>query len=265
MNIALYHIDAFTDRIFAGNAAAVCTLPKWLPEETLIQIAQENNLAATAFLVREHDDYSVRWLAPEYEIPLCGHGSIASGYVIFNVLEPKRDRVTLKSISGPVVIARDGDWIVLDFPVKELESINLLSKVAEGLGSAPKEVYGHKKERCLAVFETEEDVRQLKPDMKKLNEVGYVGVIATAPSEKIDFVSRIFYPKKAMSEDAATGSSYCLLGPYWAKRLNKNEFVAKQISPRGGDMRCKLQGDRVLVSGKAVEYMRGEIKLSLGE
>lgn len=261
MKIPLYHIDAFTTHLFAGNPAAVCVLPEWIADNLLFQIAKENNLPATAFLVRDKQRFLTRWVSPEYEIPLCGHGSLASGYVIFNFLEPTWQKVDLQSPLEHLRILRNGDWISLDFPVKKIEHLDMQPLLAQGLGCVPKEVYQHKNERCLVVFEKEDEVRQLKPDLNVLKALDYLGITVTAKAAKVDFVSRTFYPKKTISEDPATGSSHCLLAPYWAERLHKTELHAQQVSVRGGEMMCKLQGDRVLITGKAVEYMRGEIFL----
>lgn len=258
MKIPIYHIDAFTDTIFTGNPAAVCILEKWLPDETLNAIAKENNLPVTAFLVREKDKFNTRWITPEYELELCGHGSLASGFVIFNYLEPTWQKIPLQSKIELLTITRDNDFITLNFPAKNIEKVSLPS-LSQGLGSTPQEIYGHKNDRCIAVFESEDEIRKLNPDIQALKLVGYRGITVTAPGKKVDFVSRTFYPFKTISEDPATGASHCLLAPYWAKRLNKNKFHALQVSQRGGEMFCEYKDERVFISSKAVLYSNGFI------
>lgn len=260
MKITLYHIDAFTDRAFSGNPAAVCILEDWLPDNILNAIAQENNLPATAFLVRENKKFNIRWITPEYELDICGHGSLAAGFVILNHIEPTWQNVDLYSRIEVLPITRRDNLITLNFPAKNIEPC-LLPQLLQGLGAKPKEIYQHKSERCIAVFETEEQVKQLKPNMQILKQLEHRGITATAPGKEVDFVSRTFYPQKSISEDSVTGASHCLLVPYWSKRLNKIDFHAKQVSQRGGEIFCQYQGDRVLISGSAVMYMHGFVHL----
>lgn len=260
MNIITYHIDTFTDRIFSGNQAAVCNLEKWLDESVMQKIAEENNLAATAFIVREGDKYGIRWFAPEYEIDLCGHGSLAAGYVIFNILDPGTHEITFNHHKAGILrVNRKNDYIVLDFPAKAITPCAAPDALAKGLGAEPVEVYEFRNERILAIFESEEAVRKLTPDMSKLKHTGHRGVVVSAPGKTVDFVSRVFYPNKSISEDAVTGSAFCLLAPYWSRRLNKTEFRALQVSPRGGEVICALDHDRVYIHGKAVIFKKGEI------
>jgi PhzF family phenazine biosynthesis protein len=258
MKISIYHVDAFTSHIFCGNPAAVCVLPKWLSDDELHTIAKENNLPVTAFLMRDLDKFNIRWITPEYELNICGHGSLAAGYVILNYIEPTWQKVDLQSPTELLKVLRADDLITLNFPAKNIERISL-PLLEQGLGSAPKDIYQHKNERCLAIYSTEEEVKHLKPDMQILRKLEHRGIIATAPGKNVDFVSRTFYPQKAISEDAVTGASHCLLAPYWSKLLNKTDLHALQISERGGEIFCKYQGDRVLISGKAVLYMESLI------
>lgn len=256
MQIPIYHVDAFTDKIFCGNPAAVCILSKWLSDDELHAIAKENNLPVTAFLVREGDNFSIRWITPEDELDLCGHGSLSAAYVIFNCLEPTWQKVDLQSRIELLQVLRSDDLITLNFPAKDVESLSL-PLLEQGLGLAPKEIYQHKNERCLAIYGTEEEVKQLKPNMQILKKLEHRGITVTATGIDVDFVSRTFYPQKIISEDPATGASHCLLVPYWSKRLNKTELHAMQISERGGEMFCQYQDDRVLIGGKAVLYLQG--------
>lgn len=259
MKITLYHIDAFTKKIFHGNPAAVCVLPEWLADEDLHAIAKENNLPVTTFLVQKEKKYYIRWITPEYELDICGHGSLSAGHVIFNYLEQTAQEINLHSPFEILSLARKDQLITLNFPVKNNVpySNELLEK---GLGLVPQEIYAHKNERCLLVYATEEDIEQLKPNMGILQQLPHRGVTVTAIGKEVDFVSRTFYPQKAISEDPATGASHCLLVPYWSQRLNKKILHAKQLSRRGGEMFCELQGDRVLISGNAVTYLRGTIE-----
>ena len=259
MKIDYYHIDAFTDKTFSGNPASVCVLKKWLPEESLQAIANENHLPATAFLVRHQDGFETRWFTPEYEIDLCGHGSLASGHVIFNFLEPDKSEINLYYASGILKISKDQNGISLDLPTKNLETFNS-EILTEGLDAKPIELYQHKNERCLAIFHTEDEIRQLKPNITILQKLQHRGIIVTAPGKHYDFVSRTFYPKKAIYEDAVTGSSHCLLVPYWGEKLNKSRLRAYQASHRGGEIICDLKKDTVTIHGKAVVYSQGMIQ-----
>lgn len=258
--ISIYYIDAFTDQLFGGNPAAVCLLPNWLDEERLHNIAKENNQSVTAFLVRDKAKFDIRWITPEYELDICGHGTLSAAFVIFNFIEPQCTKVVLHSRNQPLIVSCVNELITLNFPTKPVESCTL-TYLIEGLGSEPHEVYQHKNERCLAVFNTEKDIQHLTPDMQILKKLAHRGITVTAAGAEVDFVSRTFYPKKMISEDPATGASHCLLVPYWAKRLNKTELHAKQLSQRGGEIFCEYQNDRVLVKGKAVLYMQGNISL----
>lgn len=260
MKIPIYHVDAFTDKIFSGNPAAVCVLPKWVPDDILNAIVRENNLPATAFLVRENKKFNIRWITPEYELDICGHGSLSAGYVIFNYLEPTWEKVDLQSRIERLPVVRTDDLVTLNFPAKNIEKC-ILPLLEQGLGLLPKEIYQHKNERCLAVYNTEEEIKALKPDIQILKKLEHRGITVTAPGKDVDFVSRTFYPQKAISEDPATGASHCLLAPYWSNRLNKTELHARQVSQRSGEMFCKYQDDRVLISGKAVLYMQGIVTI----
>lgn len=260
MKVALYHVDTFTDKIFGGNPAAVCLLDDWLPDAVLNAIAQENNLPVTAFLVRENKTFHIRWITPEYELDICGHGSLAAGFVILNYVEPTWQQVDLQSRVECLPVTRKDNLIILDFPAKDIEPCSL-PLLVEGLGETPTEIYQHKNERCMAVFENEEQVKQLKPTMTMLKQLPHRGITVTAPGKDVDFVSRTFYPQKTISEDPATGASHCLLGPYWFKKLGKTEFHAKQLSHRGGKMFCNYLNNRVLISGNAAMYLQGVIEI----
>ncbi|MDR3490838.1 MAG: PhzF family phenazine biosynthesis protein [Gammaproteobacteria bacterium] len=259
MQISVYHINAFTDKLFSGNPAAVCILQDWLTDSEMQAIAMENSLPATAFLVRKNNEFQIRWFAPEYEIELCGHGSLASAYIIFNVLEPTWQQTDLHYPGGLLKIKNENELLTLNFPAKHCEIFPSPDLLIKGLGAQPKEIFQYKNERCLAVFATEDEVRKLNPDIQLLKQLDHRGIIVTAPGKNYDFVSRTFYPAKSVYEDAVTGASHCLLIPYWSNKLNKTTLLAYQDSQRGGELLCEAQGERVLISGKAIMYMQGMI------
>ena len=260
MDITLYQVDAFADRVFAGNPAAICPLDSWLPDQTMQAIAAENNLSETAFFVPKGEDFDLRWFTPAVEVDLCGHATLASAYVIFTALDATRREVRFHTRSGVLTVARDGDSLVMDFPAQPPEDCDLPANLTEALGRAP---IG-----CLAtdfhyvaVFGAESDIVALDPDMAALMALDRFAVIATALGDQVDFVSRYFAPQRGIPEDPVTGSAHCVLTPYWARRLDKAELTARQVSRRGGALRCALDGDRVRIGGKAVPFMRGTITL----
>jgi PhzF family phenazine biosynthesis protein len=259
MKIQTYHIDTFTEKLFTGNSAIVCVLEEWLPEVTLQTIAAENNQPATAFLVKDNEKYYIRWFSPEYEIPLCGHGTLAAAWVVFNILEPIKGHVEFVTKNGLLTVRNINGAVVIDFPIHQYEEIAASPILIDGLGVTPTKVFAYKKERFFALLSSEDVVKNLKPDMSLLKKLDYRGAVVTAPGSEYDFVSRVFYPNKIMFEDAVTGSAHCLLVPYWAEKLNKKLLHAHQVSPRGGDLVCELHADHITLSGKAVMYMQGFI------
>ena len=266
MKIPLYQVDAFTSTLFGGNPAAVCPLEQWLPDDVMQKIAIENNLSETAFIVPNPKwevagrtaHYSIRWFTPAREIELCGHATLGSAYIIFKYLNNNADGIEFDSLSGKLTVSRDGDLITLDFPALASQPVALRSDVAEALGVEPTLLY--KSQRTMAVFEREEQILSMKPNMAKLAAIPDVsGIAVTAPGSDSDFVSRFFIPKFGIDEDPVTGSAHCTLIPYWANRLGKTKLFARQLSARRGELWCELAGERVKMSGKAAEYMRGEI------
>lgn len=259
MSILLYQVDAFADSVFAGNPAAVCPLESWLPDETLQAIALENNLSETAYIVPEGDGYALRWFTPVHEVDLCGHATLASAFVIMTVLQPERQSVAFSTkVSGTLTVDREGDGFVMDFPPWPREPVALDPEVAAALGKTPVALFTGND--WMAVFNDQADVEALAPDMAALAKLDARGVIATAPGRKVDFVSRFFAPKYGIPEDPVTGSAHCMLTPYWAERLGKRELSARQISPRGGAVRCTLTDEgRIRLGGRAVLYMEGRI------
>jgi PhzF family phenazine biosynthesis protein len=260
MKIPLYQIDAFASKVFSGNPAGVCPLEDWLSDDQMQSIAMENNLAETAFFVKQHDHYQLRWFTPKVEVDLCGHATLASGFVIFNYLDPSAHSVLFQTKSGALVVRRDGDVLAMDFPArKAVPHSTDPAIIARALGAIPREILFSRD--YLVVFESEQAIRTLKPDMNLLMKLDGLGVIVTAPGEKSDFVSRFFAPKVGIPEDPVTGSAHCTLIPYWSERLGKKKLHAFQVSPRGGELFCEDQGDRVQIAGSAVRYSEGFLYL----
>lgn len=259
MQLPLYQVDAFADAPFRGNPAAVCPLDAWLPDATLQAIAAENNLSETAFVVAEGDGYHLRWFTPTTEVALCGHATLATAYVLLHYRGAAGDRVDFSSKSGPLTAARDGELITLDFPTLPAEPCETPAALVEGLGKEP--THCLRARDLVAVYDSEADIRALAPDFARLRELEGEGVIATAPGEEADFVSRFFAPKQGIDEDPVTGSAHCTTAPYWAGRLGKRELSAVQLSKRTGRLRCVVEGDRVLISGKVAPYLVGTITI----
>lgn len=260
MRLPLYQVDAFTNRAFGGNPAAVCPLPEWLPEATMQAIAAENNLAETAFFVPQEAGYLLRWFTPTVEVDLCGHATLASGYVVMHILAPERRAVRFETLkAGPLEVARDGDLLAMDFPCWPPEEQPADARVLAALGARPAQSFVARG-RTLAVYERAEDVAALRPDFAAMRRVPGADAIVTAPGrDGVDFVSRYFAPNHGVDEDWVTGSAHCVLTPYWAARLGKERLNARQISARGGELVCTLRGDRITIAGNAVLYLEGTI------
>lgn len=258
MKIPYFEVVAFTNRQFAGNPAGVCVLYEWLPDAAMQSIAAENNLPATAFLIDRGTHFDLRWMTTTVELELCGHATLASAHVLFQHLGHPGALVRFQSrSSGELTVERAGDRLVLDFPSQPLSECQLPEKLAEGLGAEPSALLkGH---NYCAVFDHELDVAALLPDFRIIAELDAHGVIATAPGDRCDFVSRYFAPKVGVPEDSATGSAHCALVPYWSQRLGKRTLHARQISMRGGEFFCEDRGDRVGLGGNAVTYLEGQL------
>ena len=258
MKIRLFQIDAFTDRRFAGNPAAVCPLEEWLDDPVMQAIAAENNLSETAFFVPAGDQFALRWFTPVREIDLCGHATLASAFVVLRYLQPERDVVTFSSQSGPLTVSRDGDRLRMDFPAWEAKECAAPAALLAGLGQPPAEL--RRTRDYLAIYASEREIRELRPDMQRLITLD-ASVIVTAPGDSVDFVSRFFAPQAGIPEDPVTGSAHCTLVPYWARRLGKAALHARQLSRRGGELFCEQHGDRVWIAGHAVTYLDGMIEV----
>ncbi len=263
MRLPIYQVDAFADRVFAGNPAAVVPLDSWLPDAQLQAIAAENNLAETAYFLRSDDVFELRWFTPAVEVDLCGHATLATAFVIATLLEPGRDRMDFVTRqAGTLTVTRDGDLFTLDFPSRPAEPIGSPDPglVAALGGPAPQAILGGRD--YLVVYEDEAAVRGLKPDMAALARLDRFAVCVTAPGAGgggVDFVSRLFAPAQGIPEDPVTGSTHCMLIPYWAARLGKDRLAARQVSARGGDLACALAGNRVKIGGRAALYLEGTI------
>jgi PhzF family phenazine biosynthesis protein len=258
MQLKIYQLDAFTDKVFGGNPAAVVPLTKWISDELMQKIALENNLAETAFYVWEGDKYHIRWFTPTVEVDLCGHATLATAYQIFHYENFPKSIIEFNSRSGILKVEKQGDLLELDFPMDKLTSSETPQALIDSLGTTPTETFKGLTDYML-VFENEAQIKAFKPDFKKMSEVNCRGVIVTAKGDTVDFVSRFFGPNSGGDEDPVTGSAHTSLTPYWAKILAKTEFKAHQISERGGELACKLVGDRVKIAGKVAPYLVGEI------
>jgi PhzF family phenazine biosynthesis protein len=260
MELRIYQVDAFADRLFGGNPAAVCPLEAWLPDAVMQQIAAENNLAETAFYVRSNGGFHIRWFTPTVEVELCGHATLASAHVVFVQDGYKGAIVEFASKSGPLKVTREGELLVLDFPADRVEPVAVPPLLIDALGREPVETHKGRTD-YLVVYGAEEHVATLAPDLGHLAMVPARGIIVTAPGREVDFVSRFFAPQVGVPEDPVTGSAHTTLTPYWSARLGKPVLSAVQLSKRRGRLRCRLAGDRVEIAGRAVPYLAGTITI----
>lgn len=259
--VRIFQVDAFTRTVFSGNPAAICPLEDWLDDATLRAIAAENNLAETAFFVREGADYQIRWFTPSMEVDLCGHATLASAFILFTALEPTRSKVTFGSRSGPLRVSRDDELLTMDFPaILPVPCADPPEALAAGLGHAPQEVLTTPT-KLFAIYARESTIRAIEPDMALLASLHPQGVAVTAPGDDVDYVSRYFAPSRSIPEDPVNGSSHCTLIPYWAGRLGKGSLHARQASTRGGEVYCTLRDDRVQIAGHAALYLEGTITI----
>ncbi len=259
MELTLYQIDAFAVKPFEGNPAAVCPLDSWLPDELMQAIAQENNLSETSFFVPTSDGYHIRWFTPAAEVDLCGHATLASAYVLFNIIGIKDDAIHFQSKSGILSVFQENEWLRMNFPAQPPTVCDTPEEILKAFNNTPVECL--RSEDYVVVFKTEEEVASLTPRLDELLRLDLRGVIATAASSQYDFIARFFAPKYGIPEDPVTGSAYTQLGPYWAGKLGKTRMHARQISGRGGELMCETAGDRVNIYGKAVKYLAGTIEV----
>lgn len=262
MKLTLYQIDAFAENLFSGNPAAVCILDTWLEDSTMQHIAMENNLAETAFLVKNPDYYEIRWFTPEIEVDLCGHATLASAYVLFRFIEVDATHLEFYSPRSGTLKVEKGDdgYLIMDFPSDETAFVDNIDAISKAIGNAPTKTIKGKTDYLL-IYGSQQEIEQISPDFHLLDQLDCRGVIVSAQGDEVDFVSRFFAPQCGIPEDPVTGSAHTTLTPYWSNVLGKNKMTARQLSPRGGDLRCEFFGERVKIAGKAVLYLVGEIEL----
>ncbi|MEP2277793.1 PhzF family phenazine biosynthesis protein [Maribacter sp.] len=262
MKQKIYQIDAFTEKLFGGNPAAVCILEKWLETEVMQKIAAENNLAETAYAVKKDDHYELRWFTPEIEVDLCGHATLATAFTLYNYYGYNEN--TLRFISprsGELLVQKsESGLLTMDFPTDDVMPVSEQINISKALGKQPLETFKGKTDYML-IYESQADIEAITPNFHLLNELDCRGVIVSAKGNEVDFVSRFFAPQCGIPEDPVTGSAHTTLTPYWSEKMNKKVLTAKQLSERGGDLQCEYHGDRVKISGKGVCYLVGEIEI----
>lgn len=259
MEIPLFQVDAFTNEIFGGNPACVVPLEEWLSDELLLKIAQENAVAETAFFVKKGERFHLRWFTPETEMDLCGHATLATAHAISEILETNKESIVFESLSGELRVGVKNGTYTLDFPSRKPDKVELPEVLKKSLNIQPQEVY--RSRDFVLVYPNEEDVRNIQINRLHFDQLqlGTGGVIFTAPGDDSDFVSRFFTPRATVFEDPVTGSAHCSLVPLWKEKMNKNQFDARQISPRGGRLKCQDRGERILISGSARTYFVGKL------
>jgi PhzF family phenazine biosynthesis protein len=260
MELSVYHVDAFTEELFKGNPAAVVPLEGWLPDEKMQAIAFENNLSETAFFTPYQGFFYIRWFTPLKEVNLCGHATLASAHILFNHLDFPVNTITFHSKSGPLNVTRENEKIILDFPACTIHKIEINDELKTVFGTEPVACYVGR-EDLMFVFENEKTIIELKPNFNRISEINARGIIITSPSLKYDFISRFFAPTVGVNEDPVTGSAHTMLVPYWSNRLKRTNLHSRQVSHRGGDLYCSLNGDRVFIGGKAITYLTGRITI----
>jgi PhzF family phenazine biosynthesis protein len=259
MELLFFQIDAFTSELFRGNPAAVVLLEKPLDARICQAIATENNLSETAFVHAGEGFYHLRWFTPKTEVDLCGHATLATAFVLFREKELATEEITFETASGTLRVRRSGEKLYMNFPTRPPSPVRMSEELVTALGKQPLEAFQARD--LLVLFGSEKEVASLQPDFRLLGQLDAFAVCVTAQGDQCDFVSRFFAPKTGIPEDPVTGSAHCTLTPFWAQRLSKNELLARQVSKRGGELLCRLEGDRVTIGGCAVEYLRGKISI----
>jgi PhzF family phenazine biosynthesis protein len=261
MEVDIFQVDAFAEHVFMGNPAAVCPLDNWLDDKLLQNIAQANNLSETAFFVPYQDKFQLRWFTPSHEVDLCGHATLAAAHVLFNHLGHKKSEICFSTKSGDLLVTKKLNGLEMDFPASLPKPVKAPDNLLLGLGLEIKPKAVSAAFDYIVELDNEAAVKTLSPDFASWKTIDLRGVVVTAVGCDVDFVSRCFFPKLNVDEDPVTGSAHCELAPYWSKKLAKNTLKAKQLSPRTGEIECQLVGSRVLLRGRAVDYMRGKISL----
>lgn len=254
-----YIVDAFTKDIFHGNQAAVCVLEQWLSEDIMMSIAKENNFSETAFIVKEGEKYHLRWFTPGGEIDLCGHATLASAYVLLNYYMPNENQVVFTTLSGDLTVVKNGELLEMEFPAYDLKEVAVTDEMEQAIGYRPTSAFMGRDLLC--ILDDEEKIINAKPDMDKVKSIDGLLLHITAKGKNVDCVSRSFAPKLAVIEDPVCGSGHCHIAPYWSKVLDKTELVAYQASQRGGTLYCRLDGDKVFISGEAALFATSELNL----
>lgn len=260
MKIPYYQVDVFTNSVFSGNPAGVCLLDEWIDKSILQNIAAENNLSETAFLVKKGRQFEIKWFTPTVEVDLCGHATLASAFVIFNYIDKSRKKITFISNSGIIKVVHFNGILAIEFPSRIAKTCNIPISLLKGLKKKPKEVL-YSIQDYLVVFRSESEIRELEPDMSEFKKLDSFGIIVTSVGDNSDFVSRFFAPNAGVDEDPATGAAHTILIPYWASRLGKTNLHAYQISKRGGELYCEDCGDKVHIAGRAVIFLIGTIEI----
>lgn len=259
MKQKIYQIDAFTDKVFSGNPAAVCPLDKWLSDEIMLKIAAENNLAETAFYVKVNNEFHIRWFTPTTEVDLCGHATLATAFVLFNYENFTENTIEFYSPrSGKLTVTMNEGFLALNFPTDIFKEVTVTPEITRCFDIKPKSVFKGKTD-YLFVFDNEEDIKKIRPVFDEISKLNGRGVIITAKGNEVDFVSRFFAPQVGIKEDPVTGSAHTTLTPYWANQLNKTELTTIQLSERKGYLKCRFLNDRVEISGQGKLYLIGEI------
>lgn len=260
MEFIVYQVDAFSNKAFGGNSAAVCPLEEWISEELMQKMAMENNLSETAYIVKEGEKYHIRWFTPAVEVPLCGHATLAAAHVMFEHLGYSKEEIVFTCLSGELIVKKEGRLIVMNFPADPVREVSMTPELTSVFPTALNDFKSSK--FYLMEYASEEEIIALQPDFRRMREIkGVMGIIVTAPGNSVDFVSRFFGPQSGIDEDPVTGSAHCSLTPFWAERLGKTQLSALQLSARKGVLSCKDLGDRVEIAGEAVTYMTGKIIL----
>ncbi len=257
--ILYFEVHSFTDQVFQGNPAGVCPLDEWIDDDLMQKIAKENGFSETAFFVPSKDGFDLRWFTPALEVDLCGHATLASAYVLFDHMGFEGDMIVFHTQSGDLLVSKQGSAIVMDFPSRPATRIEAPEHLINAFDHELGDVY--KSRDYMVVFDSEETVRDLRPDFAELEQLDCTGIIVTAPGTDVDFVSRFFAPMAGIPEDPVTGSAHCTLTPYWAAALGATDLSARQISERGGELACRLVDDRVQIAGRAVLYARGFLNI----
>jgi PhzF family phenazine biosynthesis protein len=259
MKIPIYVVDAFASKRFTGNPAAVCPLESWLSDSVLQNIAAENNLAETAFFIKAGNDFHIRWFTPKAEVDLCGHATLATAYTLFELLNYKQNVISFQSRSGILTVKKNNDWFMLNFPVDKIEKTETC-QFLQCFDKKPIEAYQGLADYML-IFSDQQAIESMKPNLEQIASFEKRGIIITAKGNDTDFVSRYFAPAYGINEDPVTGSAHTTLTPYWSKKLGKINLTAKQLSQRGGFLKCSLLNERVEISGQAALYLTGEIEI----